>query len=261
MARQSDVSAVRQGKVMQGCRGFLMRNWVWLAAGSGLFFCFYCMLYYYLLVWNPLPSDEEMIANFRAHRADFVEAVRRYRDYPADNTPWDWYKEGDTLELFNRAGIDRIAHGFGVWFPDPYAVATAVRQDREVQKLPPFAAFDKYGDLRIQPATTPRIDHPDRSDTSRHYHGSLLFGVIWKEYYFFPEAPRIENGILLGPLQTTYREDHGAVFHEKEGVATIHQFTARVLPTLNRLPRKWQDYECVYRRIEPQWFIGMCNGH
>ena len=37
MARQSDVSAVRQGKVMQGCRGFLMRNWVWLAAGSGVY--------------------------------------------------------------------------------------------------------------------------------------------------------------------------------------------------------------------------------
>ena len=51
------------------------------------------------------------------------------------------------------------------------------------------------------------------------------------------------------------------MFHEKEGVATIHQFTARVLPTLKRLPRKWQGYECVYRRIEPQWFIGMCNGH
>jgi len=233
------------------------------AAGIALavFLCLMGCNYYSLLIWNPLPSDEEMIANFKAHRADFVEAVRRYREYPADNTPWDWYKEGDTLELFNRAGIDNIAHGFGVWYPDPYAVATAVRRERKRRELPPFAAFDKYGDLRIQPATTPRIEHPDRSDTSRHYRGSLLFGVIWKEYYFFPEVPRIENGILLGPLQTTYREEHGAVFHEKEGVATIHQFTARVLPTLNRLPRKWQDYECVYRRIESQWFIGMCNGH
>ena len=89
----------------------------------------------------------------------------------------------------------------------------------------------------------------------------MLFRSIWKDYHFFPEAPRIENGILLGALQTAGSGAHGAVFHEKEGVATVHQFTARVLPTLNRLPRKWQDYECVYRRIEPQWFIGMCNGH
>ena len=260
MARQSDVSVVRQGKVMQGSRGFLMRNWVWLAAGSGLFSCFYCMLYYYLLVWNPLPSDEEMIANFRAHRADFVEAVRRYREYPADYTPWDWYKEDDTLELFNRAGIDHIQHSSVVWLPDPYAVETAVKVRRELLGAKDYSLFDRYGALRIQPATTPRIDHPDRGDTSRHYHGSLLFGVIWKDYYFFPEAPRIENGLMLGPLGIVGRGGPGSRFHEKEGVATV-QSKERVLPSLNRLPRKWQDYECVYRRIEPQWFIRMCNGH
>ena len=41
----------------------------------------------------------------------------------------------------------------------------------------------------------------------------------------------------------------------------VSVFIHTELPTLKRLPRKWQDYECVYRRIEPQWFIGMCNGH
>lgn len=38
--------------------------------------------YYLLWIWSPLPDDEEMIDHFKAHRADFVEAVRRYRDYP-----------------------------------------------------------------------------------------------------------------------------------------------------------------------------------
>lgn len=226
-----------------------------------VFLCLMGCNYYLLLIRNPLPSDEEMVANFKAHRADFVEAVRRYREYPADYTPWDWYKEGDTLELFKRAGIDSIEHVSSVWLPDPYAVETAVKVRRELLRAKDYSLFDRYGELRIQPATTPRIEHPDRGDHRRHYRGSPLFGVIWKEYYFFPQAPRIENGLLLGPLSIVGRGAHGAVFHEKEGVATAHQFTARVLPTLNRLPRKWQGYECVYRRIEPQWFIGMCNGH
>ena len=35
--------------------------------------------------WNPLPSDEEMIENFKTHRSDFKEAVRRYREYQFGN--------------------------------------------------------------------------------------------------------------------------------------------------------------------------------
>ena len=46
--------------------------------------------------------------------------------------PWDWYKEDDTLELFNRAGIDHIQHSSVVWLPDPYAVETAVKVKREL---------------------------------------------------------------------------------------------------------------------------------
>lgn len=65
--------------------------------------------YYILWVWNPLPSDEEMIENFQANRADFVEIVRRYREYPRppDKDTSFWFKDGDTLELFKRARLDR----------------------------------------------------------------------------------------------------------------------------------------------------------
>ena len=118
----------------------------------------------------------------------------------------------------------------------------------------------KYGELRIRPATTPRIDHADRMDDSSYRRNTLLFGVIWKDYYFFPEVPRVENGVLLGPLSIVGKGLRGSRFHEKEGVATT-QDRDRVLPSLNSFPPDWKDFECVYRQIEPQWFIRMCNGH
>lgn len=218
-------------------------------------------LYYLFWLWNPLPSDEAMIENFTAHRADFVEAVRRYRDYPRppDKDTSLWYKEDDTLEVYKRAGIDDI-DARGRWLPDTYSVKTAKR----AHGLVGFEYTHKYGALRITPATTPLIDHPDQTDHRRHYRNTLIFGVIWKDYYFFPEVPRVENGELLEPLSIVTGKFPGAEllgyqFHEKEGVATI-QHRDRVLPSLNRLPSHWKGFECVYRQIEPQWFLRMCNG-
>lgn len=209
-----------------------------------------------------------MIENFQSHRADFVEVVRRYRDYPrpSDRDTSLWYKEGDTLEIYKRAGIDDIDLR-GCWLPDPYSVETAIRHHKALLSgLSTRSGWvHKCGELRIQPATTPLIDHPDQIDHRRHYRNTLIFGVIWKDYYFLPEVPRIENGELLGPLSIVTGKFPGAEllgyqFHEKKGVATI-QHRERVLLSLNRLPSHWKDFECVYRQIEPQWFIRMCNGH
>lgn len=221
------------------------------------------VLYGYLAVWNPLPSDEEMIENFKAHRADFVEVVRRYRAYPRapDKSSAFWYREGDTLELFRRAGIDSVDRSAPEWLPNPYTLETARRELKLGLHQEDYEALYQYSSLRIRPATTPRIDHPDHGDSERHYRSTLLFGVIWKDYQFFPEVPRIENGQLLGPLQIVGKAFPGnKKYHEAEDVFT-RQSTYRVLPSLNRLPSNWKDFECVYRRIEPQWFIRMCSTH
>ncbi len=231
-------------------------KWLWLPIGAVVF-------YYYLWKWNPLPSDEAMIRNFKDHRADFVEVVQRYREYPRPpgKSSAFWYKEGNTLELFNRAGIDSV-DAYGCWLPEPYSVETAIWLHNAL--LSGFSARSglvyKCGALRIRPATTPRIDHPDQSDDRSDRRNTLLFGVIWKDYYFFPEVPRIENGKLLSPLSIVGKGFPGAQFHEKAGVATT-QDKHRVFPSLNRLPSHWKSFECVYRQIEPQWFIRMCNGH
>lgn len=211
-------------------------RWLWLPAIAAA-------LFYYLWIVNPLPRDEQMIENFKAHRSDFVEAVRRYRDYPrlSGKDTSRWYKEGDTLEIYKRAGIDRIDYSTPIWLPNPYSIEAAKRAD----SLVGFAYSYKYGALKIVPATTPRIKHPDQSDDSGYRRNTLIHCVIWKDYYYFPETPRIKNGELLGPVDQNGK----------------HSFRSRVLPSLNRLPVPWKDFECVYRQIEPQWFLRMCNGH
>ncbi len=211
-------------------------RWLWLPVIAAA-------LFYYLWIVNPLPSDEQMIENFKAHRADFVEAVRRYRNYPRlpNKDTSRWYKEGDTLEIYKRAGIDRIYYSTPIWLPNPYSIETAKCAD----SLVGFAYSYKYGALKIVSATTPRINHPDQSDDSGYRRNTLLHGVIWKDYYYFPEVPRIENGYLHGPIYPNGN----------------FSFCSRVLPSLNRLPFPWKDFECVYRQIEPQWFLCMCNGH
>ncbi len=203
-------------------------------------------LYYFFWIWNPLPSDEAMIENFNAHRADFVEVVRRYREYDrsADKSHSFWFKEGDTLQLYKRAGIDSIDDtALRPWLPNPYSAQTAKAVDEEIRNAKSFQIFHKYGALRITPARSPRFFSPE--NTNHYRWNGLVHGSLWKDYYFFPEVPRIENDELLGPI----RSDGD------------YSFRARVFASLNRLPPQWKDFECVYRQIEPQWFIRMCNGH
>lgn len=64
------------------------------------------------------------------------------------------------------------------------------------------------------------MEHPNISDTRRHYRNTIIFGMTWKEYVFFPEIPRIENNMLLEPVDIVGKGFSGSTFHEKEGVAT-----------------------------------------
>jgi hypothetical protein len=84
--------------------------------------------------------------------------------------------------------------------------------------------------------------------------------MVWKEFVHMPEAPRVENGWLLNPPGVVSPKIFSdAQYYEKENVY-IRQTRRRVLPTLNKRPENWEVYECVYRQLEPQWFLRMCNG-
>lgn len=207
-------------------------NKLWLL----LILVFIVLFAYLLLTRNPLPSDEEFIAQFQAHRADFEELVRRYRHFEPgpDKSHNLWQKQGNTQEILLRAGIRRINYSTPVWFPNPYLLETARKVKELREKSGSIAISHKYGALRIKPA--PREQY-------RAY--DIQYVKVWKDLYFFPEVPRIENGEMLGPLDSDGK----------------YSFRSRVFPSLNHYPDNWKRFECVYRPIEPQWFMRMCNGH
>jgi hypothetical protein len=223
-------------------------------------------MYYVLVVRMGLPSDEEMIAHFQAHKPEIEELVRRYRSFEMPKmpprlpreSPNEWLKRrpvmpreafmwdkqhADTEELLRKASIDRLQYITLIWFPNPYSMETAKKlkvllkdMNNFDPRYSPMTYFYKYGALTID-------IHPWRKYHAR----SLIHSNYWKNIVFFPETPRIMDGWLLGPLNTK-----GEYSSRK-----------RVLPTLDSFPPDWKEYECVFRRIEAEtnWFLHLCNGH
>ncbi len=193
--------------------------------------------YYFIIIRNPLPSDEEIIAQFRQHRSDIEELVRRYRNYSTDPKVDHslWFKAGDTREIMWRARVSRITHSsYRPWLPNPYSVETAKSISDQVKNAKNYELFNKYGGLMV--SLLP----------SQYYRSfSLKYFHIWKELYFIPEMPRIENGELLWPFNV-------------DGEYSVRR---RLVKSLNNYPANWKEYECVYRQIEAHWFLSMCNGH
>ncbi len=76
-------------------------------------------------------------------------------------------------------------------------------------------------------------------------YASFLHGVS-KEYLYIPASPKIEDALLQYPVTST-------------GNPT--KKSDRVMSSLNAYPFIWKTGECVYRQIEPHWFIKMCITH
>lgn len=238
----------------------MKRRLLSLALIIGLLVSGFYATYYYFWIWNPLISDEEMIAHFQAHRAEFDELAKRYREYPGtrDAKPWLWHQQKDIAGLLARAGINRVDYSTPIWLPDPYSPETAKTVREQILAGQGSLLSRKYGALQFTPVPEPRFLSPKNSDRHRSY--SPAHNIIWKDYSNFPEVPRIEDGQILMPLQVVGMNYPTAVYHEQESVYT-NQIRSRTLPSLNRFPDDWKDYECVYRKLNSQWFIRMCNGH
>lgn len=206
----------------------------------------------------PLPTDEEIIAHFKAHRAEFEELVRLHRTF-AEREHWPELKwpneEKSVKELMKKAEINDLNYlSLGRWLPDPYKQATAERwqsiddqctqdvkrwraKDGEKNKIPPPKCRlngYRYGVLYF------KLD-PHNS----YYSSSFRYVTVWKQIIHFPEPPRIENGYLLGPMQ-------------KNGQ---YMYKERAFTSLNHYPADWKEYESVYRSIDAHWYIVLGNGH
>ena len=207
----------------------------------------------------PLPTDEEMIAHFQAHRVEFEELVRRHRSF-AQREHWPELKwpddEEGTPQLREKIGVSTINYlSLLHWLPDPYNVATAQRvkaiDDECTQDIRQWRAIDgeknnfsppkcrllgyQYGALVF----TPKLPN------NAYHAGSWRYVAVKKEYVHFSESPRIEQGYLFGPIRIDGK----------------YSYKKRAASSLNFFPFGWKEYECVYRPIDAHWFITLCNGH
>lgn len=190
------------------------------------------LVVWFVLFFNPLPKDEELLAHFNAHRSDIEALVKSYRDYEGvGGAPWE--RNPSTQALKRKAGVERVVHAGALWLPNPYAPETAKQIDHTIRSGSGCCFFRRHGSLEIE------------IEVNRYFRGSLHypFSHIWKTLFFYPEVPRIENGWLVGPART-------------DGKNELHH---RVLPSLNSYPTDWKKGECVVRKIEAQWFIIMCR--
>jgi hypothetical protein len=187
------------------------------------------------LLFRPLPSDEDMIANFHEHRAQFEYLVWVFQQDPSILVKF--HSLIPTPEI--RATMDQInvslvhADGF-IWVaPDPYS------RDPDVLE-------------RMLPSYVPRGDYLHLSAQSRKLSGVKLsytygtvitfqYDLISKNYYYIPLIPQVfSHGDLRFPA------------HPATGYS-------RIVESLNKYPPNFGQYDCLYKQIEPHWFIEMCR--
>ncbi len=175
---------------------------------------------------RPLPSDDEMIANFYDNKDDFEKLVQIYYTDPSNR--FYGSKAMSTPEVkavMRRAKVYGIAGDGDFWVPpDPYNEEARDRSFRS-------------GELER---------HRDGIDF--HYkHKRVTVGIekfddLHKYYYYAPMIPKIERypgepyDVLLTP--------------------THHH---RLYKSLDRWPADLLPPDCVYRQIDLQWFIMVCR--
>ena len=193
------------------------------------------------------PSDEAMLEHFRANRAAFEELTRYYRtrlfagrEYAEQSYPFKQWKgappepgDADMDALLRRAGAARVVVNRNDWLPDPYNPETTRRNNARIDKCRREAP-DWQAKFRC------RYTSPE--------HAALLIfpeagGDDGKVWLHIPVVPKIERGVLLGPVNA-------------HGVPSSATF---MRDSLNLTPPHWEKGECVLRPIDAQWFLRLCR--
>jgi hypothetical protein len=178
-----------------------------------------------------LQSDAEMIGHFQAHRAEFEKLVALYQKHGHLQRSQPEYQEH--AELLKSAGVSHLSEDGEIWLPDPYSTETAKR----AKGMDAFHAYAQHGlMLRV----------------NQMIMESRVQGLVWKDYFYVPVVPRVEQGRLWWP-----RSRHSGALRK----------SARVFDSLDTYPPEWIQTPpkrdpggCVYRQIEAQWFLRLCTG-
>jgi hypothetical protein len=177
---------------------------------------------------DPLVSDEMMIENFKNNRAAFQELVASY--YKDGQRAIVWRDMPRVIELKQITGVEQIINGPSHWLENPYSPEAA----EKLEKMLDEKLWDQLHERKSLIIKMPVADG---------YGEYPLYSVNkWKDYFYFPVDPMIENNRLVRP-----RKLNGpAKFQGDE-----------VFDSLNSFPRGEND--CALRKIEPHWFIRRCH--
>jgi len=193
-----------------------------------------------LLYWwhyNPLPSDEEMIAHFHNHRAEIEELVKRYQEREPSVVA-NWHALPENVAMMKKSGVKNVASR-GIWHPNPYS-KEAAREFWDKR-----SAMIREKKLSTNSYASIAIELVDESQPERHFARVLTSSGprwIFKELVFISEIARIEGENLWFPAHVFF-----GVIEKK-----------RIFSTLDEYPSHWIKGECVYRQFEAHWFIAMC---
>jgi len=181
-------------------------------------------------MFRSLPTDEEMIANFYKNREDFDRLARIYREdkwVPAIMrvlipTP-------EITAIMARINVTAVKGDGGIWIPpDSYSMdPDSLERKLELKIGRDGPAARKYSGVIFS--------YKDGRVIRRNYGQP-----VYKQYYYVPVVPKVEDGVLVPPGTSTWSDN-------------------RVLESLNRYPSGFATFNCVYRQIEPQWLIRMCQ--
>ena len=180
--------------------------------------------------FRTLPSDEEMIANFHKHRADFERLVQIYREdlsVPTDAME-SLVPSPEIRAMMECIKVSQVRGDQVLWVPpDPYRDQPNSEKDKlERESLPGSPERRKFAGVIFR---------------YRHQIVARIFcgGDVDKRYYYIPLVPKVLKGMLVLP-------------------ASIPAYgNGPLLETLNTYPPDLGPFEAAYRQIERHWFIQM----
>jgi hypothetical protein len=178
-------------------------------------------------VFRLLPSDREMIANFREHRKDFDRLVEIYRTDPSIISKRGLLTPTPEMRaIMDRINVCTLRGDMQAWIPpDPYSHKTTELLAILRNAGPNSMAMRKVSGVTLVYNQRPvKRLNDDLSDLN-------------KGYYYAPLPPRVDKGFLRGPI-----------------------WRHRLYRSLSWCPSDLLSADCVYRQIEPQWFIELCQG-
>lgn len=226
----------------------------WLQRLVIAFFILIVLIYLYLdgreftYFINPLPSDEIMIAHFQTHRQEFETLAKNFRDFKPTPEETNFYKSPENNILRKKASIRWVSEAGATWFSDPYTAEGAKRFEilRKSAGIHGLEFVHKFTSIEFTLEDQP-VGRTFRSaylpfSRQAGFFPSYASRSITKDYMYFPEIPKIENGRLWFPVTSSGN----------------YARSARAYSSINSYPFNWKIGECVYRQFESHWFLLMC---